>query len=80
MPSLGVGREPSARLEEVPVGIDDVAGARPAAQQSFVGHADEHMARGILIADEEPGGDQRVNESQSLPVCPRLQRARPDVP
>ena len=28
-------------------------------------HANEDMARGILIPDEEPGGDQRVDESQS---------------
>ena len=65
MPSVGVRPEPSARLEEVPVCVDNVAGARPAAQQRFMCHADEDMARGILIADEEPSGDQRLDESRS---------------
>ena len=66
MPAVGVSHEPSARLEEAPVCIDDVAGARPAAQQGFMGHANEDVACGILIADEEASGDQRLNESQSL--------------
>ena len=66
MPAVGVSHEPSPRLEEASVCIDNVAGARPAAQQGFVGHAHEDVACGILIADEEASGDQRLDESQSL--------------
>src|SRR5262245_4633148 len=63
---MGVRHEPSPCLEEAPVCIDNVAGARPAAQQSFMGHTNEDVACCILIADEEASCDQGVDESQSL--------------
>src|SRR6478672_4550076 len=66
MPAVGVSRDPSAGLEEAPVRIDNVASARPTAQQSFVCHAHVDVARGILITDEKASSDQRLNESQSL--------------
>jgi hypothetical protein len=65
-PSVRVRLDARAGLQKAPVRIHDVSGARPSAQQRFMCHADNSIPFGILVADEEPCRDQRVNES-----CPR---------
>ena len=62
---MGVDPEAVARLEEVPVCIHNVTGARPTAQQCFMCNADEDMPSGVLIADEEPCVDQGPDEGRS---------------
>ena len=46
------------------VRVDDVSRARPAAQQRLVRHADDSMALGVLVADQKPGRDQRIDKSR----------------
>ena len=74
LPSLRVGPQPRSRLEESPVRLHDIGGARPAGQKRFVREPHEHLAGDVLVADQKPRRDQR-STSASWPVAPISLRA-----